>query len=189
MVGVAAAQVVDVHGDLGVVDQALEKLAQQVDVEVADQRTRVFDVVFQARPTRQVDDDARQRLVQRHVGMAVAAHAALVAECLVERLSERDADIFDRVMRVDVQVAVGLDHQVDQAVARHLIEHVVEERDAGGEIRRAGAVQVDLDLNLRLASVAGDAGDACWHVGWQPSYGSKGRQGYSAAPRWQMSTD
>jgi hypothetical protein len=38
------------------------------------------------------------------------------------------------VVAVDVQVAFGLDVQVDQAVAGDLVQHVVEEADAGGSL-------------------------------------------------------
>ena len=76
--------------------------------------------------------------------MAVAADARLVAERLGDRLAERDADVLDRVVRVDVQVALGLDLEVEHAVARDLVEHVVEERHAGGEsFAAAAAVEVD----------------------------------------------
>ena len=36
MVRIVAAQVVDMHRDLGVIDQALEKFADQIDIELAD---------------------------------------------------------------------------------------------------------------------------------------------------------
>ena len=58
-------------------------------------------------PPGEVDHDARQRLVERHVGVAVADDALLVADRRLERLAERDADVLDRVVRVDVQVALG----------------------------------------------------------------------------------
>ena len=96
----------------------------------------------QAGPPGKIDHHARQRLVQRHVGVAVAADALLVADRLQHRLAERDADVFDRVVAVDVQVALGLDVQVDQAMAGDLVEHVVEKADAGRELRLAAAVQV-----------------------------------------------
>ena len=54
--------------------------------------------------------------------------------CL-ERLAERDADVLDRVVRVDVQVALRLHVEVEHAVPRDLVQHVVEERHAGGELR------------------------------------------------------
>ena len=77
-----AAQVVDVQRHLRVIDEALEELVREVDVELADARAREVDVELEARAAREVDDDARQRLVERHVGVAVAAHAFLVADRL-----------------------------------------------------------------------------------------------------------
>ena len=65
--------------------------------------------------------------------MAVAADALLVAHGLVDRLAQRDAHVLDGVVAVDVQVALGLDVQVDQAMAGDLVEHVIEKTDAGGE--------------------------------------------------------
>ena len=62
-----------------------------------------------------------------HVGVAVAADALLVADGLGEGLAEGDADVLDGVVIVDMQVALALDVQVDQAVAGDLVHHVVEE--------------------------------------------------------------
>jgi hypothetical protein len=90
--------------------------------------------------------------------VAVAHDAALVAERLVERLAQGDADVLDRVVMIDVHVALGLDHQVDQAVARDLLQHVLEEGDAGVEARGATAVQTDLDHDPGFARVTADAG-------------------------------
>ena len=67
-----------------------------------------------------------------------AAHAGLVAERLGEGLAEQDADVLDRVVRVDVQVTVGLQGEVEPAVASDLVEHVVEERRPGAGRDRAG---------------------------------------------------
>ena len=160
VVRVVAAQVVDVQRHLGVVGEALEELVHQVDVELADQRARELDVVFQAGPPGEVDHRARQRLVQRHVGVAVAADARLVADRLVERLPKGDADVLHRVVGVDVQVAFRLDVEVEHAVARDLLEHVLEERQAGGEPRRALAVQVEPHPDLRFLGAARYLGGA-----------------------------
>ena len=73
MVRVLAAQVVDVQRHLRVIDEALEELVREVDVERADHRARERHVELEARAARQVDDDARQRLVERRVRVAVAA--------------------------------------------------------------------------------------------------------------------
>ena len=83
------------------------------------------------RPAGEVDGDLGQALVHRDDGPAVAVDAALVAEGLLEGLAEDDADVFDGVVGVDLQIALGLDLQIDQAVAAEQVEHVVEEPDAG----------------------------------------------------------
>ena len=93
-------------------------------------------VELEAGPPGQVDDDPRQRLVERHVRVPVARQPLLVAERLGHRLPQRDADVLDRVVRVDVEVAVRAHDEVDHAVPRELVEHVIEKRHAGRERRR-----------------------------------------------------
>ncbi len=75
----------------------------------------------------------------------------------------RDADVFHRVMTVDVQIALGFDFEIDQAVARNLIEHVIEEADAGRELGGPCAVEVDPHADLRFLRIALDLGDAVLH--------------------------
>ena len=82
---------------------------------------------------------------------------------LLDRLAQGDADILDRVMGVDVQIALGFDVQIDQAVAGDLVEHVVEEGQPGGELGVARAIQIDARPNPGFQSVALDRCDACRH--------------------------
>ena len=101
------------------------------------------DLEDEERPARNVDRDAGQRLVHRQMHVGVAGDALHVAERLLDRLAERDADILGGVVVVDVQVALGLDRHVDQGMARQLVEHVVEKADAGRDRGLAGAVEID----------------------------------------------
>ena len=75
-------------------------------------------------------------------GVAVAADPGAVAERLVERLAERDADVLDRVVGAGLEVAGRLDLEAEPAVAGEQLEHVVEEADAGRDARLA-AVEVE----------------------------------------------
>ena len=93
--------------------------------------------------------------------MAVAAHALLVTDRFGKGLTQRDADVFNGVMGIDVQIALGLDLEVDQPVTGNLIKHVVEERDAAREFRAAAAVEIQLDADLRFLGVTGDLCLAC----------------------------
>jgi hypothetical protein len=69
-------------------------------------------------------------------------------------VAERDAGILDRVVVVDVQVALRLDLEVDHRVPRQLVEHVVEEADPGAAVARAGPVEVERDRDLGLGRPA-----------------------------------
>jgi hypothetical protein len=84
------------------------------------------------------------------------------------------------VVAVDVQVALGLDLEVDQAVAGDLLEHVVEEADAGGKLGRADAVEVDGDPDPGFLGVAlhrgaaggGGRGQGAFIAGWRARHRS-----------------
>ena len=60
-------------------------------------------------------------------------------------LAEGNAGVFHRVVGIDVQIALGLDIQINQAVARDLVQHVIEKRHAGGEFGSAGAIKIEAD--------------------------------------------
>ena len=90
--------------------------------------------VHEVRAAGQVDGRLDQRLVQRHGGVAEAADAGLVAERLAQRLAERERGVLDRVVRVDLEVAVGAHDEVEAAVLAELAEHVVEERHPGRDV-------------------------------------------------------
>jgi len=72
-----------------------------------------------------------QGFVQRHADRSEATYAGLVPEGLRECLAERYADVLDRVVGVDLEVSVAPHLQAEATVAPQLVEHVVEEGDAG----------------------------------------------------------
>ena len=88
-----------------------------------------------------VDGRRRARVVHRHDGVAEAADAGAVAERLVEGLAERQAGVLDGVVRTGLEVALDLDVEVQAAVARHRVEQVVEEADAGAALAGSCPVQ------------------------------------------------
>ncbi len=96
------------------------------------------DLPHQVGAARQVDGDAGERLVDRDLRVTEPLDAGAVAPRLGERLPERDADVLDGVVLVDLQVAVGVDGQVEPAVPAELVEHVVEERHAGRHVDLPG---------------------------------------------------
>src|SRR5205823_2059146 len=69
---------------------------------------------------------------------------------LVQGLAERDGDVLDGVVRVDVGVALRAHREIERAVLAQRVEHVVVEPDAGGDVGGAGTVEIDLNDDLRL---------------------------------------
>ena len=55
-------------------------------------------------------------------------------------------------MTIDIKIARGLDLQIEPAVPRHQVQHVIEKADAGGILVLAFAVERQRDLNLRFGS-------------------------------------
>ncbi len=88
MVSVVSGQIVQMQGHLRVIDESLEKLTNQVDIELADHPTNVCYAVFQSRSTRQINHYPGQCLVKRDIGVPVAAHPFFVANRLCEGLSK-----------------------------------------------------------------------------------------------------
>ena len=113
----------------------------------------------------------RRTLVHRQ-REAVATDATLVAQRLLERVAQHDADVLGGVVGVDVQVALGAHRDVDQAVARELLQHVVKETDAGLDIVFAGAIEVDGGGDARLLGGAAHRRP--------PATGTGGRDGRSS---------
>src|SRR5439155_5268560 len=68
------------------------------------------------------------------------------------------ADVLHGVVRIDVQIALRVDLEIEHGVARYLVEHMLEERQPGRQLRVAAAVQVHFDADLGLLRVAGDFG-------------------------------
>ena len=94
-----------------------------------------------AAPAAEIDGGARERVVHRHDGRAVARDAAAVAEGLVERFAERDRRVLRRVVVAGLPVAAAVDDEVEASVERELLEQVVVEAGARRDAHAAGAVE------------------------------------------------
>ena len=73
---------------------------------------------------------------------------------LVHGLAKGNTDVFNGVVTVNVQIPLGLDVQIDHAVACDLVQHVVKKTNAGVQPRLATAIQIDLDADAGLGGVA-----------------------------------
>ena len=151
--------------DLGMVDKTLKKFVKKINIKFTDAGARIIRVILKPRPPGKVDDYPRQGFVERDIGMSVAAHSALGAKRFRESLTEGDTDILDGVMGVDVQIAGGLDLDIEHSVPRDLVQHVLQKRQAGIKRGVALTVKVYEHPDLRLKRIPADCGLALRHDG------------------------
>ena len=91
--------------------------------------------------------------------------AVAVAERREGGFAERDADILDRVVLVDIEIARCMERQVETAVAREQLQHVIEEPDAGGNLVSSTTVQGQSTADLSFGGPAIERGGARAHPG------------------------
>src|SRR5688572_18559715 len=97
-----------------------------------------------------VDGRHRERLVHRHHEVAGAVDATPRTEGTRHRLAERDAEVFDGMVLIHVEVAGGADFQIETAVAGDQFQHVIEEPDAGADVISPLSVERQRKLNRRF---------------------------------------
>ncbi len=76
-------------------------------------------------------------------GIAIEDKPSAIAERAVDRLANDDPGILGGVMKIDVEIALGRDLEIHQAVARQLLEHMVEKSNPGGDLIDPVAVEPD----------------------------------------------
>src|SRR5215469_15888313 len=102
-------------GGLG---KALEKILDQFGLKVAHTGGRELCLDHAKRASAKVDGGRRERLVHGHQEVAGSKNTPFIAQSSVNRFSERDSDVFNGVMLVNVQVPACLHAQVKPAVSR-----------------------------------------------------------------------
>ena len=134
--------------------EALKEIFGQLGLEIADEFRGDLGVADAVGSATEIDGGCGQRFVHRHQEISGAQDAALVAEGLHDRFTERDASIFDGVMLIDVEIAFRFQTEIEGAMTRDEIEHVIEKANAGRNARRAAAVQIDAHANIGFVGLA-----------------------------------
>ena len=150
----------DVQTEAAVGGERLQQVRDHLGAQAADARAAQWQIDARPATATQIDGHLRQGFIERHDGVAEAPDRPALAERLIERLSEADADVFGRMVLVDVQITLGTNGQIEPRVARKAIEHVIEKADARGDVAPPGAIQVEDYFDLALACFAVDVSRA-----------------------------
>ena len=130
--------------------KALKEIRHQFGLQIAHQPRAHLGVHREGRAPAQVHGGNGERLIHRHHKVAGAQNAALVAERLIKRLAQRNAHVFHRVVLIHIEIAVALQLQIEGAVPRKQLQHVIEEANAGRDL--VPALAFDRQLQAQCAS-------------------------------------
>lgn len=146
----------------------------QLAIELADLFCWEVDTKHERHAATQVNSRGNQRFFHRQRDAAVTHDPLLVAERFGQGFAETNAGVLDGVMVIDVQVARRFDGQVDQRMLREQRQHVIEEADSGVDLRLAGAVEIERQVDGRFGGLPVNFGGA-WHGEVFAARGEKSR--------------
>ena len=149
---------VEVHPSLST--DSLPEISDQLAVECADLGCLKCDVPDPESATAQVDGGGYQSFVHGKNGVTVPPDARAVAEHLIDGLTQADADVLGRMMRINVQIAGAGNREIHQRMPGEEFQHVVQKSDTGGNPGEALSIQGEPQSNISLASRASDFGDS-----------------------------
>jgi hypothetical protein len=81
-------------------------------------------------PPGEIDRSNGERFIHRHDEIARSVDPSAIPERRRDGFTKSNANVFHGVMLIDVEVAVGHQLQVERAMARKQLEHVIEEPDS-----------------------------------------------------------
>jgi hypothetical protein len=140
--------------------KSLEKILGKFGLKVADALRADFAGDDAVRASAEIDRRGGERFVHRHQEVSSAQDAALVADSFGNGFAKGDAGVFDSVVLIDVQIALRFDMQIERAVTRDEVEHVIEKANAGGDFGGAAPVEIQTQTDARLVGFAIDCGGA-----------------------------
>ena len=144
---VAVRLYIEVHH--GSIAQALEEMEEHLRRHVAHPFAMEVGMPLQPRATAEVECHRTQTIVHRQ-GVAVALNATLAAQCLQQTGAQCEGRVFYRVVLVYLEVALGMDGQVDISMFAYLFQHMVEEAQAGLHIGLAATIERHTHVDIGL---------------------------------------
>jgi hypothetical protein len=154
MVVVVASQQTHMQRKAPVEREGLQEVRDHLATQAADGVAAKRQVDTGVGSTAEIDCHVRERFVEWDSRIAEPADAASFTQGLIQRLTERDADILGGVVLVHVQVAFGLEGEVETGVPREAVKHVVEKADTCGDVRPARTVQVQQYFHAAFPGLA-----------------------------------
>jgi hypothetical protein len=141
VVGVAPIEDLDVEGDASVLAERAKELGHQFGFKLTDFGNQGRRLVDQKGPIGEIEHYGSTRLIHGHCCLSVPANALPVAECLRQALAKANAYVFDRVVGVNLQIALSVEPQIKKTMHGEEGQHVIQKGDPAANLCQALSVQ------------------------------------------------
>lgn len=136
------------------------KNRDQLRIKFTDLFSGEFDSKHKRHATTEINGSRHECFFHRKRNAAVSSEAFFITECFGECLAKTDARVFDRVVMIDVQIALRDYSEVDQRVLCQQRQHVVKEADSRVDLSLSGAVQIEREVDGRFGRLSMNTGRA-----------------------------
>ena len=132
VMSIPAGQNVDVKVHSTMDRKGTEKFLDELEGKTPPNRLHILGgIEREIRTAAQIDHHTDKRLIHWHIRKPIAPDPRLVTKGFPQGLPERNARILNCVVKINVEVAFGVDLQVEQSMTGKQSQHVIEKRDAG----------------------------------------------------------
>src|SRR5882757_431329 len=129
--------------------QRSKEMRNEFGGQIADSFAVEASLPDEIRPAGQIHRNLGLGFVHREQ-KAIARDAAFVAQGLAQRGSQRERAVLDGVVFIDMQIAAAGQGQCESAMPRKLLQHMIEESQAGGHADGSLTRQIQLDRDIRF---------------------------------------
>ena len=134
--------------------KALEEIAHQFHLQISHSRRTDSGIDHRRRASSEIDGGETESFIHGHDKVAGAQNSAAISQRAVEDLAQSNADVFDRVVLVHVQIAYCREFQIESAVSSKELQHVVEKTDSSGDLVLPATFNRERNPNLGFRGLA-----------------------------------
>ena len=119
--------------------EAFKEVVDEFSLQVAHQPLAYFGIDNAGCAPAEIDCREAEGFIHGHDKISGTENSALIAERLRKGLPQADSHIFHGMMLIDVEVALCGKIEVESAVVREKLEHVIKKSNAGRNLVAAAS--------------------------------------------------
>src|SRR5215813_10850505 len=143
------------HVGPGAARKTFKEIVDQLGLQVAHQAAAHLRLHHGGGASTEINRRKSKSFIHGHQKITGAHDAAFVSQRVVKRFPQSNAYVFNRVMLVNVQIALCFQFQIKRSMAGKKLQHVVKEPDSCGNLIFSPALdhQRELDVCFRGGAV------------------------------------